>query len=283
MVTLMAALAFLSGPSQSDYVQQEERKISKAQKVLEENPTDPEAALAVGRFLCFVKGSWEAGLVYLAVGKDQALSRLAMNDLGTQPLESSKGSPLTGAVIEFGEDAAPELVKGDQWWTEAGKHQGVVEKINIYNRAAYWYRLAVKKVDDARRKKLCARVNAHAKAMGAIEVKIQTSPLWVDTGVEVVAGQQVKISCKGTWAYEFGREMVDWRGYKNPVPGQPLPNSINFFCLTAKVGESGKQYPVYKENPKVSETDGHLLVSPNTWAPGGVGELTISIEIIFPY
>lgn len=278
-----ALLVAMIGQGQEEYVAQEEKKVQKARHVLESNPTDPEAALLVGKFLCFVKASWDEGLPVLAVCKDQALVTLAMADLGTKQLEQSKGSPLTGATVDFGEEVAIELIKGDQWWAEAGKHQGVVEKVNIYNRASYWYRLAIKKVDEAKKKRLCARINAHARAMGAVEIKIKTSPLWIDTGIEVVSGQQIKISCRGTWAYEAGREMVDWKGYKNSVPGQPLPNSINFFCLTAKVGDSGRQYPVYKENPKVSETDGHLLISPNAWAPGGVGELTISIEVTFPY
>ena len=268
---------------QDDYVQQEEKKIAKAMKVLSANPTDPEASLAVGKFLCFVKGSWDSGLGYLAAGKDQGLSKLAMNDIGTQPLESVKGSPLTGAIVEFGEDIATELVKGDQWWTEAGKHQGAVEKINIYNRAAYWYRLAVKKVDDTRRKKLYVRINAHSRAMGAIEVKVPVSTLATDTGIDVVEGQLIKVTAKGTWAYGADKEKVDWKGYHNSVAGQPLGREINFFCLTAKVGEAGKRYPCYKENPHVSESSGHLILGPNHWAAEGVGELTVSVELTLPY
>jgi hypothetical protein len=284
MVIIAFLLATAIPTNQEDYIQQEERKIAKARKILEVNPTDPEAALAVGKFLCFVKNSWDEGLPYLAVGKDQKLVTLAMTDLGRQPIEAVKGSPLTGATIDFGEEVAVELIKGDQWWTEARNHQGSVEKINIYNRAAYWYRRAVKKVDDVHRKKLYARINAHARAMGSIEVKVSAATtLWHDTGIEVVAGQQIRFTCKGAWAYSDDAERVGWQGYHNPVKGQPLPMSINFYCLSAKVGDSGKLYPVYKENPYVAETDGHLIVGPNAWAPGGVGELTVNIEVIFPF
>lgn len=283
---LMIALASLFfAPAQPDdtYVKIEEKKAEFWKRKLENSPTDPEAALQVGKFLCFVKGSWDEGLPVLAVSKDQALVKLAMVDLGTEQPDSGKSSPLTGATFEYGGEVALELVKGDQWWSEAKNHQGVVEKINIYNRAAFWYRRAVKKVDDSRRKKLYARINAHTKAMGTIEVRISSTPLFTDTGIEVVEGQLIKVSAKGSWGYDAIHDKCDWKGYHNPVPGQPLPNDIGFFCLTAKVGESGKQYPCYKENPHVSEATGRLFLGPNSWAPGGPGEMVISVELTLPY
>jgi hypothetical protein len=282
MIAAAILMAFI-GQGQEEYIAQEEKKVQRARRILEANPTDPEAALQVGKFLCFVKASWDEGLPVLAVCKDQALVTLAMTDLGTRQIDQTKGSPLTGATVDFGEETAIELVKGDQWWTEAGKHQGALEKINIYNRAGYWYRRAVKTVDEVRRKRLYARINAHTRAMGAIEIKVPTSTLSTDTGIEVVEGQLVKVTAKGTWAYGADKEKVDWKGYHNSVAGQPLPRDINFFCLTAKVGESGKKYPCYKENPHVSETSGHLILGPNHWASEGVGELTVSIELTLPY
>ena len=280
---VIAVLCSVPPQAGAEYAQQEELRVAKYKKILASNPTDPEAALQVGKFLCFVKGAWDEGLPILAVSKDQVIVKLAMTDLGTEQPDTGKSSPLTGAIVEYGGEVALELVKGDQWWSEAKNHQGAVEKINIYNRAAYWYRRAVTKVDDARKKKLYARINAHTRAMGSIEIKIASTPLFTDTGVEVIEGQLIKVSAKGSWGYDAVHDKCDWKGYHNPVPGQPLPNDIGFFCLTAKVGESGKQYPCYKENPHTSDAAGHLFLGPNSWAPGGPGEMIVSIELTLPY
>lgn len=284
MIGILLLASLLGGPqTNEEYVQREEKRVQKDMKVLETNPTDPEASLAVGKFLCFVRADWDRGLQNLAVCKDQTLVSLAMIDLGTQKPDNSKNSPLTGATFEYGEEIALEIVKGDQWWTEAKNHQGSVEKINIYNRAAFWYRKATKTVDDSHRKKLFARINAHSRAMGAVEIRIPASALWTDSQIEVVQGQMIRLTCKGTWTYDLSKEKVGWMGYPNAVPGQPMPKDIHFLCLTAKVGEGGKQYACYKDNPHVAETDGHLFFGPNHWTPEGTGDLIVCVELTLPY
>jgi hypothetical protein len=284
MVLIVALLSCLAGPAQEDYIQQEERKIQKAKKVLESNPTDPEASLAVGKFLCFVKGSWDDGLAYLAVCRDQNLVKLAMTDIGTQKPDDSKNGPLTGAVFDFGEEIAIELVKGDQWWTEARNHNGSVEKINIYNRASYWYRRAYKKVDDAHRKKLTARINAHSKAMGSIEIRVPMTPSWTDTGIEVIAGQLIRVTARGSWAYGPTIEKCGWTGYPKSLNSTYSPlKDANFLCLTAKVGENGPRWACYKDSAHPAESDGHLMMGPNHVFTEGVGEMFVTIDLTLPY
>jgi hypothetical protein len=284
--SLVWILSSLLGQADEAYVKAEERKVEKFRRVLETSPADPEASMAVGKFLCFVKADWEHGLPMLATGKDQALVKLAMTDLGTATMDTSKSSPLTGAIIEFGEETSPSLVKGDQWWSEASKHNGTVEKLNIYNRAAYWYRKAIRTVDISKRKKLYARIDAHSRAIGAIELTIPATSVWVDTGVDVIEGQRIKITAKGTWCAMDDKPKSEWCPYsgyaKSIMKITPIPDAI-FMCLIGKVGD-GKMFAVYRDNPHESESDGRLFLGPNDWmVSDNQGELKVTIELSLNY
>jgi hypothetical protein len=57
-----------------------------ALRTLKSAPDDPGAHLAVGRYLCFVKLDWPAGLAHLARGKDPLLRKLAEQDLKADQL-----------------------------------------------------------------------------------------------------------------------------------------------------------------------------------------------------
>ena len=49
--------------------------------VMDDNPAEPTANLTAGRYLCFVKGDWERGVPYLALGSDAELKTVAVMDL----------------------------------------------------------------------------------------------------------------------------------------------------------------------------------------------------------
>ena len=51
-------------------------------KTLRDNPDDPNANLAFGRYMCFVKGDWDTGLTHLEKGSDKTLAALAAKDFG---------------------------------------------------------------------------------------------------------------------------------------------------------------------------------------------------------
>ena len=53
----------------------------RADEKLKTNPDDPQANLALGRYRCFAKGDWEAGLPLLAKSGDAALASLAKKAL----------------------------------------------------------------------------------------------------------------------------------------------------------------------------------------------------------
>jgi hypothetical protein len=95
----------------------------KAMALLEEAPTDAAANLAAGRYLCLVRGDWDAGVAMLALGSDPALKAVATKEL-------------QGAT-----SPEAQVVLGDDWWDLAGTREGR-EKEALLLRAGYWYRRA---------------------------------------------------------------------------------------------------------------------------------------------
>ncbi len=91
--------------------------------VMEDDPTDPTANLAAGRYLCLVKDDWELGVPMLALGSDEPLKAAAVLELqGT-------------------ESAEEQAAIGDAWWDAAETKEGDEREI-LRSRAAGWYRQA---------------------------------------------------------------------------------------------------------------------------------------------
>ncbi|NQT14659.1 MAG: PD40 domain-containing protein, partial [Planctomycetes bacterium] len=98
-------------------------EVAKAEAVLADNPTDPEANLAVGRYLCLTKRDWEKGIAMLALGSDAHLKALAVKEL------------------EGAASAGEQVALGDAWWDLAQTRRGKEEE-SLLPRAGSWYRLA---------------------------------------------------------------------------------------------------------------------------------------------
>lgn len=95
----------------------------RAVAVMEDAPTEPTANLTAGRYLCLVKGDWERGVPYLALGSDPVLK--------------------AAAVVELRGAASPDeqIVIGDAWWDAAGSRPDD-EQDAFRHRAGAWYRKA---------------------------------------------------------------------------------------------------------------------------------------------
>jgi hypothetical protein len=108
-------------------LEKEHAAVAAAKEKLENSPADPDTNLAVGRFLCFVKGDWEAGIPMLVLGNDQALKGLAERELAdpTTPEE--------------------QVSLGDEWWTIAQTQEGRI-KSNLLTHAQTWYEEALPKL-----------------------------------------------------------------------------------------------------------------------------------------
>lgn len=154
MKTLTCTILLL-GLSQEDAIQQLEKKVAKCMKTLEANPDDAAASFEVGRWHCFFQGNWDEGLPFLVKGKDSSIADAAKTDLG---VVEQAAAPLAGAVVDFGQEAAPDCIKGDRWWDIAKRHTDP-ELYNILNRALFWYKSALKKVDSGHTRKVIDRIS----------------------------------------------------------------------------------------------------------------------------
>lgn len=95
----------------------------KAQETLTKNSDDPDANLAAGRYLCFVQGAWEQGLVHLTKGSDESLKELA------------------SASVKSADEPAAQVELGDAWFAALEKAKGK-DKGDLSIGAAYWYKRA---------------------------------------------------------------------------------------------------------------------------------------------
>ena len=103
-------------------------KLPEANKTLETDPADKKANLMLGRFLCFVKNDWDAGLARLVLGSEGPLRVAVDKD------------------VAAGSGGVPERIDaGDQWKKLAGAADPLQKK-NLESRALFWYLQAV---DDA--------------------------------------------------------------------------------------------------------------------------------------
>lgn len=122
----------------------------KAQELLEENPTEPDANLTVGRYLCLVKGEWAKGVPMLALGGDAQLKAVARKEL-------------MGAA-----SADEKVALGDQWWELAQVQQGDVRK-SMMLRAGSWYQAAQEGISGLIKIKIDRRLEEIA-TIGAVEL-----------------------------------------------------------------------------------------------------------------
>ncbi len=80
--------------------------------VLETSPTDAEANLAAGRYLCLVKWDWDRAVAMLALGSDPGLKAVAKKEL------------------QRANSAEEQVAVGDAWWSLADTGRFPVETIS---------------------------------------------------------------------------------------------------------------------------------------------------------
>ncbi|NQT14760.1 MAG: hypothetical protein HQ582_18540, partial [Planctomycetes bacterium] len=114
-------------------------KVEKAQAVLEDNPTDPDANLTVGRYTCLAKGNWGKGMAMLALGSDARLKAMAVKEL------------------EGPTSVDEEVALADGWWELAQAEQGDVRKA-LMLRAGSWYQWSQARVSSLIRVKIDRRL-----------------------------------------------------------------------------------------------------------------------------
>lgn len=104
-------------------LQQGHAEYQKAQARLDESPTDPEANLTAGRYLCLARDDWDRGVPMLALGSDPALRGPAMKEL-------------------IGADSPDaQIALGDAWWDVAQSREARERDVFLL-RAGHWYEKA---------------------------------------------------------------------------------------------------------------------------------------------
>lgn len=119
-------------------IRQEHEKIAKAEQTLAQDPANPDACAAVGRFLCLIKGDWEGGLPLLAQGSDESLRTMALKDR------------------QGGKDGLAQAAIGEGWWTVSETQTGSVKK-GALARALHWYRSSWPTLSGIDRERVRAR------------------------------------------------------------------------------------------------------------------------------
>ncbi len=95
------------------------------------DPDNGDAAAAVGRYLCFIKGDWTRGLPLLTRG-------------GFEPLQEMAALDLKGA-----DDYMNKVAIGDAWWDLAEKARTDVYRQSARDRAVHWYSQAFAVMPDS--------------------------------------------------------------------------------------------------------------------------------------
>jgi hypothetical protein len=122
-------------------LQEEYRRVRASLARLEEQPDDPAANLAAGRYWCFCRDAWEKGLPLLAKGSDKRLQELAQRELAAPAA------------------ADAQKLLGDGWWDAAQKETTRVDKGRLLGRALYWYEKAFPSLKGLTRIQVQERIN----------------------------------------------------------------------------------------------------------------------------
>jgi hypothetical protein len=140
-------------------------------------PNDPAANLAVGKYLCFSKHEWEAGIPLLARGSDSALKHLAT-------LETARPA------------AADDIVRiADGWWDLAAKESGAI-KHEMRAHAAVWYQAALSSVNGLTREKVEKRIQEMAAETAQATASVSAGYAHLATGactIELKANAEIEI------------------------------------------------------------------------------------------
>jgi hypothetical protein len=151
------------------------QQVKAAEATLKTKPNDPDANLQVGRFLCFTKGDWDAGLPKLAISNDPTLQTLAAWE-GKKP--------------EASEDQA---ALGDGWWKYAAGVKGSA-KNPIQSHAGEWYEKAMPGLNGLSK----ARVENRLKE---IEAALAVQSDWVNLISQIVLTRDI---VEGRWSVKDG-------------------------------------------------------------------------------
>ncbi|HEX3987966.1 MAG TPA: hypothetical protein VHZ30_00960, partial [Verrucomicrobiae bacterium] len=167
-------------------------RISNDWQRFHEKPGDPQASLAVGKFLCFEKNDWADGLPLMARGSDAALKAVANMEINGKLKEPQE-----------------QIALGNSWWDLSAEAPDD-NKMFYQRRARYWYLkgIAASSVTDkgALRQQLAGRINAVPTETGEVHIVSRVG---------------------GTEFVDIYSDEVEWKSSRRGTTG----NKINYVSL----------------------------------------------------
>ena len=145
--------------------------VQKAKQTLDKNPSDPDANLTLGRWQCFYKNDWQAGLPLLAKGSDEKLKALA------------------AAELQSPSDTEQQARLADGWWDIAQKESGL-GRDTVLVHAGEFYKAVMPNLNSALRKALIEKRLTQTAGLTPLRPSIRKREQgWVEpTRTELVGG-----------------------------------------------------------------------------------------------
>lgn len=203
-------------------------QVKKAKKKLDKDGDDPDANLIVGKYTCFIKGDWEAGLVMLSRCNDAKLKDLAKHD------------------SEVPDEVKGQVEVGDGWWDLSIAEKNIRAKKQLQSRACIWYKEALVKADGLTKTKIEKRI---AEMMDG-EKKIYLSDLQeIETSLHpghplgkngdlgwVSVGNDKKVSLRGT---EYKKSLsTHGQNGKSTYVTYDIEGKYTLFSVTVGINDS---------------------------------------------
>ena len=176
-------------------VQAIEKNFGKLNTYLErvqKNPDDGEANLELGKYFGYQKRRWEKALKYFASCSDDAMKKLAQQDLLAP------------------KDTKDQLALADGWWAYAGADK-TASKLPIQMRAMVWYDRALPGLSGLNRTKAQKRIEiVQDQLTGAPVPAVTTGPVGEFRKFEGHSDEikGVALSHDGRWAASCGRDQT---------------------------------------------------------------------------
>ena len=113
-------------------------------------------------------------------------------------------------------------------------------------------------------------------------LKVKATDEWLDTGLDIKAGDQLIITAKGKWQVDGKSETIQVTadGYGDPLPGTPFNGS--FASLIGRIGNSGEPFLVGSNLNQPTPGAGRLFLQINDVIGthgDNLGELEVTVEI----
>lgn len=182
-------------------------KAAKASDRIIRNEGTPEDYTASGKFLCFVKGAWDLGLSDLSKGKDEALKKLAEDDIAA-------GNP---------------AALGDAWFALIKKEPAAKD------RALYWYAKSWPTLTGVSKEKVRERAKTLQRGIPAKHGSMPA--IWTRGGTEEGAWLDTEYAHSGKNSVAItsglGQATVPASGVNQPIIARPGSKvKVRAWCLT---------------------------------------------------